>query len=150
ERIIGAPHTIAHRWAEERSFPLLPSEMDNLPQVAQYVATQEGYDALRDSLRLWILGEMSRRFPSALPENWLDRLLSENMVTVGRHLRATEPQEPHEMLARLPFPVYITTNPDDLLADALASVGRPNLTQRIFSWNDHDGDDPYRQRDPDD
>jgi hypothetical protein len=46
------------------------------------------------------------------------------MRLIGAYLWETQEYEPHKILAQLPFPVYITTNPDDLLVDALLKANR--------------------------
>ena len=45
--------------------------------------------------------------------------------------------EPLNVLAKLPFPVYITTNYDDLLLSAIAHHGRigPQTAVEICKWN---------------
>ncbi|MCL9793421.1 SIR2 family NAD-dependent protein deacylase [Frankia sp. AgKG'84/4] len=44
------------------------------------------------------------------------------------------PSEPHALLARLPLPVYLTTNPNSFMGDALSQVGkRPRRT--ICPWH---------------
>ena len=45
---------------------------------------------------------------------------------LGEKLRA-DPSEAHYVLARLPVSIYVTTNSDDLLADALGLVDRVPL-----------------------
>ena len=44
------------------------------------------------------------------------------------------PDEPHRVLADLPLPVYITTNYDDLMEQALKSRGKTPI-QEICRWN---------------
>jgi hypothetical protein len=47
----------------------------------------------------------------------------------------TKPDEPHDILADLPLPIYITTNYDDFMAQALKSRNK-NPRQELCQWND--------------
>jgi hypothetical protein len=47
----------------------------------------------------------------------------------------TNPDEPHRVLADLPFPVYITTNYDDFMMRALARRGSKKAKRELCRWN---------------
>ena len=136
EGIIGSPRSMAQKWATNRKFPVDHSEMDDLPQIAQYIAAQEGDLGLRSSLREWLLQEMRARFREKIPGQLGALRVSEVMRPIGQYLRDTEELEPHRVLARLPFPIYITTNPDSLLIDALKEVNRTECQQEFFHWRE--------------
>jgi hypothetical protein len=63
-------------------------------------------------------GELEHRY-GALPAN--PRAAPDDLLAAAR---AGRPAEPHAILARLPFPVYVTTNSDDQLRRALAEAGK--------------------------
>ena len=46
--------------------------------------------------------------------------------------------EPLAVLARLPFPVYITTNPDNMLGDALIEAGKEPRVE-LCQWHSREG-----------
>jgi|GEM_PF-236599 len=144
EGLVGAPRMIARRWAQKRAFPLPPHEMDDLPHVAQYVHTQVGDAALRDDLRNWFTDRILEHYSEDLPPEVRDGNLLDVMDAVGKQLRQDN-LEPHKVLARLPFPVYITTNPDNLLTAALTESGRRSR-QEVFRW--HVEDREYPQESP--
>ena len=75
----------------------------------------------------------------------MEKLIS----AVGAQQRKDDPLDAYTILAALPFPVYITTNPDDLLTDALREQGRQPQVG-IFDWKSEvvQPDDPIRLRDP--
>jgi hypothetical protein len=59
------------------------------------------------------------------------------------------PPEPHDVLARLGCPVYVSTNPDDLLGRALGAQGRQPVVQ-VSNWLDPPGKPPGSPEDGDD
>ena len=89
---------LACEWAAEHGFPL-SSGADDLARVAEFVALQAPPNPMRPKF------------------------------SIQRRLRAiTTPtfggNEPHSVLARLPIPVYLTTNYTDFMAEALRWVHR--------------------------
>ncbi len=83
---------IANQWAEAHDFPLW--NKGNLIEVAQYLAVR--YDPI---------------FPKRL---FLDEFIKDAK-------RPNEPDEPHGILAQLPLSVYMTTNYDSFMMQALES-----------------------------
>jgi hypothetical protein len=82
---------IAQEWATAEGYPL--DDNSDLASVAQFLAVK--YDAIRPKDML------IRRFATpSLPD-------------------FSNPYEPHRLLADLPLPVYITTNYDDFMVQAL-------------------------------
>jgi hypothetical protein len=97
---------IARMWAKEFSYPL--ADPNNLPRVSQFLAVR--YDPLfsKEQLKKLYTGLEMPDF--------------------------SEPDEPHRILAELPLPIYITTNYDDFLVQALRSQDRsPEL--ELCRWN---------------
>ena len=98
---------IARKWASEYGYPL-PNNRD-LAAVAQFVSIQEDPMTPKEEI-----SDLIRREPKPDLE---------------------DPGEPHNVLAMLPFPVYLTTNYDDSLARALEFQGkRPRV--EYCRWND--------------
>jgi len=137
EPIIGSSREIARRWAEGHHFPMAPHERDDLPQVAQYLAIVQEESYLRDTLVLELQRELRRRYARVLPDKpsgKVEQLVSD-LRTVGEVERRTNPADPHQVLAALPFPLYISTNPDSFLADALTAAGRTPQVE-LCRWRD--------------
>jgi len=61
--------------------------------------------------------------------------LEQLIKVVGAQRWQGNPSEPHRVLAHLPLPIYITTNPDTLLEQALQAVGKKPQTE-LCLWND--------------
>lgn len=86
---------IARRWAKEYGY-LLDNSTD-LARVAQYMAVVEGLLPKEDII------ELIQRAPP---------------------FDHTVPDDIHNVLAQIPFPVYITTNPTDSMVQALVAQGK--------------------------
>jgi len=97
---------IAQGWAQEHGYPL--SDPWDLARVAQFLAIK------RDPM-----------FPK-------DEIVS-CFRTVGLP-DFDAPGEPHGVLADLPLPIYITTNYDDFMTQALRSRHR-NPSRELCRWN---------------
>lgn len=98
---------IARAWAEKYGYPL--DDRDDLVRVAQYVALT--VDPKEPRARLLEIFQHTK-----LPD-------------------FSDPHECHRVLADLPLPLYITTNYDPFMADALTAVGR-RPKRLICDWND--------------
>ena len=108
---------------------------EDLPQVTQFLAVEQDPNFLLTALPRSLVDELQRRFdlPEALtgvtiedlpPDEamaFLDELTS---AAVAEQRRRPEQIEPHQVLARLDLPVYITTNPNNLMAQALVAGRR--------------------------
>lgn len=130
ENFIGSTREIAQRWAETFHFPMAPSDREDLPNVAQYLAATQDRDFPRTEFRNYLRTEILRRSPVASPDAKLDELVE----FIGAQRRGESVTEPHRVLAGLPFAVYITTNPDALLESALREVGKSPESE-ICRWN---------------
>lgn len=99
---------LAQSWAAKHRYPL--HDTDNLARVAQFLAT---------------------RFDNVHPK---DELLKELRELTRPDFAAFD--EPHGLLAELPFETYITTNYDSFMFDALQDRARNKRPKRDFCrWN---------------
>jgi CHAT domain/SIR2-like domain len=138
EELVGSSQEVARRWAENHRFPMAPHDREDLPQVAQYLATVEEEPYLRDALVSELRRELTRRYGRSLQEKLPGTQVQQFMTAlsrVGAGLRERNAAEPHKVLASLPFPLYISTNPDSLLADALREAGRSPQVE-LCRWRD--------------
>ena len=99
---------VAGEWAKEYSYPLDDSCQD-LARVAQFLAVE--YD------NMFPKGELAKKLRDVVPPDF------------------NEPDEPHSILAGFPLPIYITTNYDDFMVQALKSRNR-DPKQELCQWND--------------
>jgi hypothetical protein len=100
---------IAQEWAQEHDYPL--EDCRDLARVSQFLAVQ--YDSM---------------FPK---EEILERFLK-NVDPPD----FTQPDEPHGVLAELPLPIYMTTNYDDFMMQALESQPR-DPKREMCRWNSY-------------
>jgi hypothetical protein len=105
---LPAARAIARRWADAHQYPL--KDREDLAQVSQYLTvTRE--DAL------------------FAKEQMIDELSKAGEPDFD------DPYEPHVALAKLPLPVYITTNYDSFMVEALKRSGR-QPRQEVCRWTD--------------
>jgi hypothetical protein len=98
---------VARRWAKEEDYPL---EDDwDLPRVAQFVSVNGD--------PMWPKEKICQELRGIGPPDF-DR-----------------PGEPHAVLAELPIPIYVTTNYDDFMVQALQAAGK-EPRRDICRWND--------------
>ncbi|YCM44596.1 CHAT domain-containing protein [Verrucomicrobiaceae bacterium 227] len=151
---LGSPGDLARGWAEKTNFPLRSSPGFDLHEVAQYVSTTQGKSyAINDyvrflsealllhhpSMRPWFEGNEER------PHEKLLGLFSE----ISRARKEGGGLLPHEILAKLNCPLFLSTGHDNLLSEALAAEGK-FPSQHIPLWteehlmSDDDDETPMR------
>jgi hypothetical protein len=147
--LLGSLPEIAQGWAERYRFPMAPHQREDLPQVAQYLSVDQDRSFLLDELEHYLRAEIARRYGHVLAtENTADNSpnarfvpsvanlpLADLLCTVGSHERAHNPAEPHRVLAELPFPLYLTADPSNLLVEALRAAGKQPQVE-ICRWNE--------------
>lgn len=99
--------TIAEEWARKLDYPM--DDCSDLARVAQYLAVKT--DSMRP--KEWLID----KFEGVKPPDF------------------TNPFEPHSVLADLPLPIYITTNYDNFMTQALMSRNK-NPVQEVCRWNE--------------
>jgi hypothetical protein len=97
---------VAEEWAAQYLYPL--ADTDDLCRVAQYVAVE--YDYIEPKRHL------AHLVKNCTPPDF------------------TAPDEPHAVLACLPLPIYLTTNYDSFMTEALRQQGR-NPRRETCCWN---------------
>jgi hypothetical protein len=138
ESLIGSRRELARRWAQNYRFPLAPHDQDDLPQVAQFVDINQDrpllLKELRESMRTGLLAQLGSDATEEIQNASIDELLLE----IGRRRWATNTDEPHWVLAQSPFPVFVTTTLNGLMAEALKAAGK-KPREELFRWNEDEG-----------
>ncbi|MEZ5354335.1 MAG: CHAT domain-containing protein [Bryobacteraceae bacterium] len=121
DSLVGTTRELAKEMAGNR-FPFSPIFSEELPTVAQYLAVRykrplTAKEDLARQIARKLVGESG--LDPENPEN-----LSRIIAMAGKAERAANPLEPHRVLASRPFAVYLTTNSDTLMEDALEEAGR--------------------------
>lgn len=135
EALIGSRREIAQNWADTYQFPMAPHDREDLPQVAQYLAVNQSDIFVRDELGEYLQAEILRRYGDDLPGDVQGASLDGLIRAAGAQQRAQDPAEPHQVLAGLPFPIFVTTEPSSLLDDALSAAGKDPRVE-ICRWNE--------------
>jgi hypothetical protein len=100
---------IASAWARDYDYPF--DDTQDLARVAQFVSTEYAPN--------YIKRELVKAFKqNSVPDAFFG-----------------DPDEPHRVLARLPLPVYLTTNYDDLMVRALERAGK-QPQRELCRWHD--------------
>jgi hypothetical protein len=128
EPLFGTRREMARSWTDLKGYPLAERDTDVLPIVGQYLTQAYG----TSDLRWTMLPEyIKARLTGRLPTEVLDQLkppklafTAEIFKALGATLRAVDSSDAHYVLAHLPISIYLTTNSDDLLADALRACGK--------------------------
>lgn len=134
EPIVGSTKEIARSWADAHHYPMAPEHIEDLPQVAEYLAVTQSEDKMRSALREYVNQRIKDRFGNKITGVAKGESTEELISEAGSWLRTQDPNEPHKVLAGLPFPIYISTNPDSLLADALREAGKKPKVE-LCRWN---------------
>jgi hypothetical protein len=120
EGLVGPTREIARRWAraEETRFPMAPHRCEDLPQVSQFLSVMQSLTYPAKALEDRFRAELGRRFED------VEHGEAASLDDLLEAARKRQPDDPHAILAQLPFPIYLTTNADDQLRRALVDVGR--------------------------
>ena len=124
DSVLGSRQDIARRWAQRYRYPLADHDRDDLPQVAQYVSTNQDDAHVRRELGDYLRSVLVDRYPEFAPVNLGQGTLPEMLRNVWNGRREHSRDDPFSVLARLPFPMYVTTHTSTLLEDALRAEGR--------------------------
>lgn len=122
EWVLGSRREIAARWAAHFGYPMDPGSNESLPQVAQYLAVDQDVMFMRDELDRQLYAEVLRRYGEWLPPAATDAPLDELVTAAGILEQSQAGMAIFRTLARLPLPIFVTTNPGDLLSNALREV----------------------------
>jgi hypothetical protein len=131
---LPAPSEIAEQWARQHKYPFVRGS--DMARVAQYLATMRGESFPRYEWLDILKSELVQRLPEELRPKGDFETLTALIEAVGwPALGAANPNEIHGVLAGLDLPLYLTTNPDNLLVEALKARGRTPLRE-VCRWND--------------
>jgi hypothetical protein len=150
DALLGTRQEIAQSWARSYRFPMAPYNRESLPQVAQYLSINQSWRFLRSELQTYLRRTILERYGDELPAELRHEKTSlEDLIASAweaRHKR--ELVEPYSVLAQLPAPLYITTQPSRLLARALRMAGREPEIELCRWHEDAEWPESVFDRDP--
>jgi hypothetical protein len=132
DAVFGSRQEIARTWANKFSFPLAPHDRDSLPRVAQFLTVNQEPEYPLTALEGLVKRHLKSQLGAKRRKSLARASLNEIASVVGRDKRKSK-TEPHRVLAELGLPIYVTANPDNLLADALRDAGREPEVD-LFHW----------------
>jgi hypothetical protein len=135
EPYLGSTREFARRWAQNNQFPLAPHAREDLPQVAQYLSVRFEAEALRSMFEKELTKSLERNLGPEFERESEDVPVADRLAQAGAHRRKINRADPHRVLAELPFPIYLTTNPDRLLIDALHEAKKSPEVD-VCPWTD--------------
>jgi len=118
-RIAHFRQHIAQDWAERYQYPLAMHEQLSLPQVAQYVAATRGDAHLEAAFSKDLHDFALQRYGHLLKGVERGQPLAKMLALIAGKVLLAEPDDPHVVLASLPFATYVTANFNNFLAEAL-------------------------------
>lgn len=142
ETLFGSRADLASLWREIYRYPMNDRDSQDLPRVAQYLATtREGVFPRREFYKA-VYRRILEKYLNDVPQDMRDldnagviEKLSALISLVGMAIRKRDADDPHAVLASYRLPLYITTDPSDLLVDALREKGvAPRV--RLMRWNE--------------
>ena len=133
DSLIGPRHLMARKWATTFEFPMAAHQQEDLPQVAKFVAVMTDVETLREGLRDFYRDQLHQQYPDLPPSADTSAGLDELVRQAWNQHRATIAADPHLVLSELPFPIYLTAHPANVLAEALRHQGKEPVVE-ICRW----------------
>ena len=137
DQLLGSRQEIAQRWAKNFRFPMAPHCRDDLPQVAQYLSVNLNRELPARRARQLPAGRAARpSYGDELPDEYRDTRPKDMPLGPADVRRLADPlprgrDDPYAVLAELPFPLYVTTQPWNLLAEALRAAGKDPQVETV-------------------
>ncbi len=136
---------VARTWADQEHFPMSFHERTNLSLVTQYLQIKDSVYSVRRRYEEGLHRMILKRFKGSLPRDHYSEqdleILFKDAYELTLEARAKDGrQEPHQILAKLPFPIYLTTNINTFLNSALDKQGK-KPREIIFNMSSHTTED---------
>jgi CHAT domain/SIR2-like domain len=147
DALLGSRQDIAQRWAKNFHFPMAPHYRDDLPQVAQYLSVSQGLQFPRQELGAYLRKALVTANIDQLPDYYQGRQpedvpLNRLMSDLRQIKYPSGSLDPYDVLAKLPLRLYVTTQPWNLLAEALREQGKDPQVEPC-RWKPLQDDDPW-------
>lgn len=129
---------IAQQLANEFGYPL--PDVNNLARVAQFMQTRDPallVEQFNKVTRQYIGRNFSQHLSDAEKKALRTATFPELVEKLdwSAQIQKTQENEIHHLLAQLEFPLYLTTNVDNFMAQALRSANRKSVRQLGIRWH---------------
>ncbi len=141
EPYFGPVNEIVRNLIKKYNYPMASGYEYDLPQIVLYLSTIHGKANAIEFVAGEMITQLLRRWPAlnadkgpAKKESSQEKLL--RLLSRARELAlAGQSYEPHRLLARMNCSLYVTSNLDNLLANALTAEGRKPREERS-AWHE--------------
>ena len=137
EALVGPWNEMAAALSDQFNFPFSTFLRDSFPNVTQYISVNQDLNTLYTRLDDMFRTALQKRLAADLPDALKTKSASVPGLfgQAGAKARASDASEPHRVLAGMPIRIFITTNFDNMMADALREAGKaPEVV--ICPWRD--------------
>ncbi len=125
---------LIENWDKEYGYPFLISS--NPTPIAQYIAVKQGDAFPRYEVLDTLVDTLVEQLPEELKPSTTPASLTDFVEQVGwQTLTADDPYDVHNVLASLDLPLYLTTNYDNFMTEALKAQGKEPIRE-ICRWNE--------------
>jgi hypothetical protein len=125
---------LIERWDAEYGYPF-PTAGNPTP-IAQYIAVRQGDAFSRYEVLEALVEALMEQLPEELQPSIKPDNLTDFVEQVGwEELAAEDPYDVHNVLANLDLPMYLTTNYDNFMTEALKAQGKAPIRE-ICRWDE--------------
>ncbi len=129
EPYVGRLQDIASYWADQQGFPLAHHETEQLARITQFIDVKVEHRWLHNELERHLCHQLVKRHGPRVPEGVrremeTDPFLGDGLLEAAKARGKEGALGTHAVLAGLDLPLYLTTTPDNLLADTLKAQGK--------------------------
>ena len=121
DSILGPLRVLAAEWAERYESPTKLRRHDDLPFAAQFVQAMNSTATLISALDKGLRAHIRTLYSDVVSDETADEL-GQLLEAAWQAQRAGGRHDPYTALAQLPCRIYVTTNPWDLMAQALRAT----------------------------
>jgi hypothetical protein len=126
KRLIPSTKDIIEEWKENYRYPL-----EDLYKIANIYTLDDSYQLARAAQFLEIQNaDEDRMYPKTLLSEMLRKINSSDFPSYFKNV------SPYDILAKLDLPLYITTNYDKFMENALSKIPRKKPESDFCKWSD--------------
>ena len=150
--LLPSPAEVATKLAERYNYPF--SDTHDLAKVARYIASSTGPATLGDEytrlLRRSLFDYLGIKPTKEDRQRYADANFTETAAGIGwsEKVLALHENEIHHLLAELRLPLYMTTNSDSFMTEALRAKGHASVRRAGPRWDAAQAGTPQYTLDP--
>jgi len=119
EALYGSIRAVACRVAKKWNFPLGEHWHEHLSRVTHFLEIMERQQTMLSAVQSAIQDQLWDRHRHNFPPSLTSKSLFMELLSAAGKVARQSPDDPYQVLAGLPFSLYLVANPDPALEDAL-------------------------------